>query len=112
MSEFSEMREKLKHMGTGMNEYGNVNGEPVYLSRGIREVFAGDNSSLQKVLDAVRCFQNGDYGDAALHQKKQNPGHEYGRYDITPLGRDGNEDSAVYIHKAENAILVYFAFER
>ncbi|EEP28508.1 hypothetical protein [Shuttleworthella satelles] len=111
MSDFSELRESLRGRGAGMNEYGNINGESVYLSRGIRQIFLGESCE-QSLIQAVRCFENRDFGDAALHQKKQKEGHEYGRYDIAPLGREKGEDSGVYMHKADDAILVYFAFER
>lgn len=110
MNNFSELKELVGRRGYGTALYGNVNGEPVYLSRGIREVFfEGDH--IQEIIGAVTRFENGDYGNAADHGKQPNPGHEYGRYEICSLASD-EEDNAVWIHKDGNAIIVYFAFER
>ncbi len=111
MKDFEELKATVKKKGFGTALYGNVNGEPVYLSRGIREEFMGDED-LQKVIDAVASFQEGNYGDAADHGKVSRPGHEYGRYEISSLESVGDEDTAVWVHKAEDAVLVYFKFER
>lgn len=110
MKNFEELKDTVKKKGFGTALYGNINGEPVYLSRGIREEFMGDED-LQKVIDAVRKFQDGDYGTAAAHGKNSRPGHEYGRYEVSSLTSD-TDDTAVWIHKAEDAIIVYFKFER
>ncbi len=110
MTDFNELKElvKKKHFGTAL--YGSINGEPVYLSRGVREVFLG-GSDEQKMVEAVEAFQKGQFGDAAEHGKSQKAGHEYGRYEIAQF-EPTEEDTAVWVHKAEDAVIVYFKFER
>lgn len=39
MKDFQELKDAVKKKGFGTALYGNINGEPVYLSRGIREEF-------------------------------------------------------------------------
>lgn len=110
MKTFQELKDTVKKKGYGTALYGNVNGDAVYLSRGIREEFMGDED-MQPIIEAVEKFQNADYGTALAHGKKSFPGHEYGRYEISVL-TDAEEDTGVWIHRAEDAILVYFKFER
>ena len=88
-----------------------VYGDPVYLSKGVLTKFFGDDD-IQSVITAVGKFQDGDYGTAAEHGKTSKPGHEYGRYEIGGLEAEDGEDCAVWIHKAEDALIVYFKFER
>ncbi len=110
MADFKELKDLVKKKGYGTALYGNVNGEPVYLSRGVREVFMGDGD-LQKVIEAVEAFQKGQFGDAEAHGKTQKAGHEYGRYALTDYESE-TDDTAVWVHKAEDAVIVYFKFER
>ncbi len=110
MAKFEELKELVKKKGYGTALYNNVNGEPVYLSRGVREIFMGDGD-IQKIVEAVEAFQKGNFGNAAEYGKSQKPGHEYGRYEITDFELS-DEDTAVWVHKAEDAIIVYFKFER
>ncbi len=110
MKDFNELKALVKEKKYGTALYGNVNGEPVYLSRGIREAFfVGDN--IQQIISAVTRFEKKDYGNAEDYGKKQTEGHEYGRYEICPL-ESADEDNAVWIHKDQDAIIVYFKFER
>lgn len=109
MKDFQELKELVGKRGYGTALYGNVNGEPVYLSRGIREEFF-DGDQIQKIIAAVTQFENGDYGSAAEHGRRPVKGHEYGRYEICDLPAE--EDNAVWIHKDGDAVIVYFAFER
>jgi hypothetical protein len=111
MTDFQALKDLVKKKGFGTALYGNVNGEAVYLSRGIREVFLGDGDT-QSVIDAVARFQAGDYGDAAEHGKTGKPGHEYGRYVIGSFENHNDEDTGVWVHTAEDAVIVYFRFER
>lgn len=110
MKTFQELKDIVKKKGYGTALYGNVNGDAVYLSRGIREEFMGDED-MQPVIEAVEKFQSADYGTASEFGKTSSRGHEYGRYAISVL-QDENEDTGVWIHRAEDAILVYFKFER
>lgn len=111
MKDFTELKELVNKRGFGTALYGTVNGEPVYLSRGIREYFfEGDN--IQKVIGAVSQFQDGDFGTAAEHGKASSKGHEYGRYEICALDNSAEEDHAVWIHRDGDAVIVYFRFER
>lgn len=109
--DIKELKELVKKKGFGTALYENVNGEPVYLSRGIRETILGTDDA-QKMIEAIQKFQNGDYGSAAEHGKKSTPNHEYGRYEIGSLTSEDGEDTAVWMHKAEDSILVYYKFER
>ncbi len=111
MKELNELKSIVLKKGYGTALYGNVNGEPVYLSRGIRELFLGEED-IQHVIDAVIHFQNEDFGDAASYGKASSKGHEYGRYAIAPLTGEDGEDTAVWVHRDNEAILVYFRFER
>ncbi len=111
MKDFNELKNVVRQKGFGSSLYGNVNGEPVYLSRGIREIFMDCEEDTQKVIDVVRLFQKGDYGNAAEHGKEQRSGHEYGRYNICTLESEAS-DTGVWVHRAEKTLLVYFKFER
>ncbi len=111
MNSFRELKDIVKQKGFGSALYGNVNGEPVYLSRGIREVFCTDDE-IQNIIHAVHQFQSGSYGDAKEHGKEGREGHEYGRYNICSLEVVDGADNGVWIHRAEQTLLVYFKFER
>lgn len=111
MKDFNELKEIVKEKGYGTAYYGNVNGEPVYLSRGIRELYLGDED-INEVIGAVQRFQNGDFGSAAQAGKKNRPGHEYGRYEICVLPASTADDNAVWIHRDGENTIVYFRFER
>lgn len=111
MKDFNEVKDYVKKRRTGTALYGTINGDNVYLSRGIREVFfEGDN--IQKIIDAVCVFQKGDLGSSAEHGKKGEAGHEYGRYEICELAADEGDDNAVWIHRDHESVIVYFKFER
>ncbi len=114
MKDFNELKELVEKRGFGTALYGTVNGEAVYLSRGVREVFfEGDN--IQKVIGAVTDFENGNFGSAAENGKVPSVGHEYGRYevnDLVPAAEGAEDDTAVWIHKDGDAVIVYFKFER
>lgn len=112
MNTFEALKESVRKRGYGTAFYGNVNGSPVYLSRGVREIFLGDDDSIQKVIDAVIKFENGDFGDAGEHGKSSSAGHEYGRYDIALFDGETGDDTGVWIHKDGQAVIVYFGFER
>ncbi|MEE1228140.1 MAG: hypothetical protein U0K57_04150 [Lachnospiraceae bacterium] len=108
----TDLKALVKEKGYGTALYGNVNGEPVYLSRGIREVFFVDDN-ISRIINVVGRFEKGDYGTAAEFGKVPSPGHEYGRYaEISDLTVDTHDDPAVWIHKDGDAIIVYFKFER
>ncbi len=47
MKDFKELQELVGRRGFGTALYGNINGDPVYLSRGIREFFL-DGDNIQK----------------------------------------------------------------
>jgi hypothetical protein len=108
---FGEMKDAVARKGFGTQFYDNVNGEAVYLSRGIRELYLGEYDGIQTVISAVARFQNKDYGDAADCGKVSSAGHEYGRY-VTDLPAEEEEDTAIWIHRDAEALLVYFRFER
>lgn len=109
----SELKEIVRRKGFGTKLYGNVNGEPVYLSCGVRELFLGGDQDMQTIIETVGRFQGGDYGSAAERGKTSAAGHEYGRYEIASVETDTEDDDpAVWIHRAEAALLVYFRFER
>ncbi len=114
MDRFKELQELVKKKGVKSSQYTNVNGDEVYLSRGIKEVFLVDFVEEQKIVNAVSRFQKKDYGNAAEYGKESRPGHEYGRYEITDFedAEETEEDTAVWVHRVENAIKVYFKFER
>lgn len=109
--DFKIMKEKARKKGRGTVEYGNINGQSVWLAPGIRDVFM-ENNEIQKVIDAVTRFENGDYGDAQSYGKSERQGHEYGRYELASFENSGQEDTGVWVHHAENSIIVYFSFER
>ena len=111
MAKFSELQELVKKKGYGSSLFENINGEPVYLSRGIKEVFLDNETEQQKIFSVVTRFQKKDYGNASEHGKENRPGHEYGRYEITDF-EDNDADTAVWVHRAEDAIKVYFKFEK
>lgn len=111
MNTFAEFKEFVKKKGYGSFQFNTINGEPVYLSRGIRELFFENEEEEQKLYDMVRRFQSGDFGDAAAHGKEAKAGHEYGRYAETSF-EETQEDTAVWIHRMEAAVKVYFTFER
>lgn len=112
MTDFNTLKDTVKKKGFGTALYGNVNGAPVYLSRGVREAYLGDGTDIQPVISAVTEFENGNYGSAAEHGKAPSKGHEYGRYAVTEFENSSDEDDALWIHKDGKAIIVYFAFER
>ena len=91
MKDFKELQELVGRRGFGTALYGNINGDPVYLSRGIREFFL-DGDNIQKIIAAR--------------------GHEYGCYDICGLPAQDGEDNTVWIHRDDDAVIVYFRFER
>ncbi|MDY6285836.1 MAG: hypothetical protein ACOYBK_02275 [Bilifractor sp.] len=109
---FHELQELVKKKGYGTAMYGNVNGEPVYLSRGVREAFLNDEDEIQPIINSVIAFQGGDYGTAAEKGKTSTEGHEYGRYDLGVFSEEQEEDTAIWIHRDGAAIIVYFHFER
>ncbi len=111
MNSLQDLKALVEQKGYGSALYGSVNGETVYLSRGIREVFCSE-TEIQNIIDAVRDFQNGRYGNAAAFGKEGRPGHEYGRYEIHTFENSEEEDTGVWIHRAEQTLLVYFKFER
>ena len=112
MEKFKDLQELVKKKGHGFVEYNHVNGDLVYLSKVVCEVFLGDKELEKQIVRAVSQFQKKDYGSAAEHGKNPRPGHEYGRYEISPLTTDDEEDTAVWLHRAEDSIMMYFAFER
>lgn len=112
MVKFSEIRTIVKAKGTGSTFYGNINADPVYISRGVREVFFVNEEGVQKFIEAVGRFQSGDYGTAAEAGKTSRPGHEYGRYEVSGLEADTDDDAALWVHRAGDSILTYFKFER
>lgn len=111
MKHFDELKASVKEKGYGTALYDYVNGVPVYLSRGIREEFL-DADHIQTIIELVQKFEGGEYGSASDHGKPQRPGHEYGRYAVTDYEASEDEDTAIWIHTAEDAIIVYFKFER
>ncbi|MEE3420500.1 MAG: hypothetical protein VZR02_05290 [Lachnospiraceae bacterium] len=111
MTTFEELKDTVKKKGFGTALYGNVNGDPVYLSRGVREEFMSEEENMQPVIEAVEKFEAADYGSAVEYGKSIHKGHEYGRYAISSLTSE-TEDTGVWVHRAEDAILVYFKFER
>lgn len=111
MEKWKELQEIVKKKGYGSSQYNNINGETVYLSRGIKETFLVDEDTARVIIDIVSRFQNKDYGTAAEYGKESRPGHEYGRYACTPYEAEG-EDTAAWVHRTEDAIKVYFKFER
>lgn len=111
MEKFNELKDVVKNKGYGSSFFMNVNGVPVYLSCGIKEVFLDNQDDEQKIIDAVGRFQKNDYGNAVDYGKSPRPGHEYGRYEISPY-QDDSDDTAVWMHRTEEAMLVYFKFER
>ena len=111
MEKFKDLQELVKKKGYGTSEFTNVNGETVYLSRGVKEVFLENEAEEQKIIEVVGRFQKKDYGNAADFGKEPRVGHEYGRYEISPF-KDEDEDTAVWVHRAEDVIKVYFKFER
>ncbi len=111
MESFEELKKVVSQKGFGSSLYGNVNGEPVYLSRGIREVFCSE-TQIQSIIDVVRLFQEGNYGDAAELGKPGRAGHEYGHYAILTLAAKEGVDTGVWVHRAEQTLIVYFKFER
>lgn len=111
MNEFKDLIDYVKKKGYGSSEFTNVNGELVYLSQGIKKIFLENEEQEQKLINVISRFQKKDYGNAAEYGKESRPGHEYGRYEITDFA-DCDEDTAVWIHKVENAIKVFFKFER
>lgn len=111
MKDFKELQELVGRRGFGTALYGNINGDPVYLSRGIREFFL-DGDNIQKIITAVDGFQKGEFGLAQSRGKQQVKGHEYGCYDICGLPVQDGEDNTVWIHRDDDAIIVYFRFER
>lgn len=111
MKDFKELQELVGRRGFGTALYGNINGDPVYLSRGIREFFL-DGDNIQKIITAVDGFQKGAFGLAQSRGKQQVKGHEYGCYDICGLPAQDGEDNTVWVHRDDDAIIVYFRFER
>jgi hypothetical protein len=111
MKDFNELKASVKNEGFGTAFYDHVNGDPVYLSRGVRDVFLGEGD-IQKVIASVDQFQKGNYGSAEDYGKTPKPGHEYGRYDITDLPAEEGEDTGVRIHKDGNSIIAFYYFER
>ncbi|MGI6055619.1 MAG: hypothetical protein ACOYBD_01350 [Bilifractor sp.] len=112
MEKLSDLKEYIsrKKKGYGTAYYGTINGETIYLSAGIREVyFVG--SEFQKIIGYVTRFQKGDFGDAPARGRTGKPGHEYGCYPGN-LESDSGEDTSVWIHRDAEAVIVYFAFER
>lgn len=112
MADFETLEDKVKNKKSHGNvEYDNIHGEAVYLSCGIREAFM-EGDRIDEVLAAVRKFQKGDYGTAEENGKTEKEGHEYGRYDISGLTSETGEDTAVWIHRTQDSLIVYFKFER
>lgn len=109
---FANFKEETKKKGLGSVQYTFVNGDPVYLSRGIREIYLNDSNGEQTLIEYIKRFQDGDYGNASEYGKEQRSGHEYGRYEISVFEPDAEEDTAVWVHRAEDAIMVFFKFER
>jgi hypothetical protein len=107
-----ELKETVKKKGFGTSQYDNVDGDNVYLSSGVRTVFLDGDGRMSDIIDIIRRFQKKDYGSAAEHGKTERAGHEYGRYDIRGIEADGDGDCGVWIHRADDALIVYFAFER
>lgn len=68
MKDFKELQELVGRRGFGTALYGNINGDPVYLSRGIREFFL-DGDNIQKIIAAVDGFQKGEFGLAQSRGK-------------------------------------------
>lgn len=112
MTDFITVKEDVKKKGFGTSLYDHVNGEPVYLSQGVRSAFTKDEAGINQILTAVTSFQKGDFGDAIAHGKTETEGHEYGRYQLITFEDAKDEDTAVWVHRAEKSILVYFKFER
>lgn len=112
MVKFSEIKTVVKAKGPKTTFYGNVNGEPVYISQGVREVFFVNEEGVQRLINAVGTFQSGDLGSAAEAGKASKPGHEYGRYDVSNLEADTEDDAALWVHRAGDSVLAYFKFER
>lgn len=108
---FEELKDFVRKKRFGTSQYDNIDGETVYLSCGVREIFL-DSDHKSQLVDVVRAFRKGDYGTAAEYGKNPRPGHEYGRYDCGLITDAGQEDAGVWIHRAEDALLVYFRFER
>ncbi len=66
----------------------------------------------QKIIAAVDGFQKGEFGLAQSRGKLEVRGHEYGCYDICGLPAQDGEDNTVWIHRDDDAVIVYFRFER
>ena len=109
-TDWEGLKEQVQKKGFGSVQYGNINGEAVYLSRGIRELFLQKEGGEQKLIEAVMQFQQGEFGDAGEMGKDQRPGHEYGHYALT--GMEADEDTGVWMHRTEDAVKVYLSFER
>lgn len=111
MENFRELKDLVKKRGYGTAYYSNVNGEPVYLSRGVRELFF-EEEGIRKIIEAVGDFQNGIYGNAEALGRQETKGHEYGHYEICALAGEDGEDTGVWVHRDDAAVIVYFGFER
>lgn len=111
MADFNELKETVKKRGFGSSQYRNINGDIIYLSTGIKEIFLTDAEAAQKITDMVTRFQNADFGNAVQYGKESRPGHEYGRYECEEFDAC-EEDTAVWAHRAEDVIKLYFKFER
>lgn len=113
MNNFKELIDYVKKKGFGSSEFTSVNGEMVYLSRGIKAIFLENEEEEQKIINVISRFQKKDYGNATEHGKDERAGHEYGRYEICEFAdADEHEDTAVWVHRVEDAIKVFFKFER
>ena len=111
MEKFKELQDLVKKKGFGTSQFTNVNGDAVFLSRGIREVFLENETEEQKIIEAIGRFQKKDYGNSQEYGKSPRPGHEYGRYDISPFN-DEDADTGVWVHRTDDAIKVFFMFEK
>ena len=69
-------------------------------------------NNIQKIIAAVDGFQKGEFGLAQSRGKLEVRGHEYGCYDICGLPAQDGEDNTVWIHRDDDAVIVYFRFER
>lgn len=111
MEKFKELQDLVKKKGFGTSQFTNVNGDAVFLSRGIKEVFLENETEEQKIIEVIGRFQKQDYGSSEEFGKSPRPGHEYGRYNIAPFN-DTDVDTGVWVHRTDDAIKVFFMFEK
>ena len=110
MKSLEEIERKIGR-SRGTAYYNTVNTDPLYLSRGIREAYLDGDSDIQEVINAVGRFQKGDFGTAEQAGKREEAGHEYGRYEGSVLS-DSGHDACIWVHRDGDSLIAYFKCER